>query len=519
MSSNKIRTRFAPSPTGNLHIGGARTALFAYLFAKHNDGDFLLRIEDTDRERFVEDATQGIIDSLGWLNILPDNINKPIIQSERLEIYKEHALRLVQSGNAYFCSCSKEKLDQERQEQIKQGLSPKYSGHCRDKILPNQNSTTIPEGVIIRMKIPKTGKIIVNDMIKGEVEFDAALLDDQVIIKSDGYPTYHLASVVDDYLMGITHVIRSDEWLPSTPKHIVLYETLGWSIPQFAHLPMVLGPDKSKLSKRHGATSVLEYKKLGYLPEALINFIAFLGWNPGTEQEIFSPEELMKEFSIEKVGKSGAIFNIEKLDWLNGYYIRQMPLEKLTELCIPYLSQRLKVESQKDKTQNNTPPLVIPALDAGIQTKNKFEIIETGEIIDLNYLKKIIALEQERLKTLSEIGDKTKYFFIEQPEYDASLLKWKNMTNEEIRVSLQKSYDIIKNINENNFNIENLKQIILDEAGKMGDRGRLLWPLRASLTGLRASPDPIAIMNVLGKEKTLKRLKGAVEIIDKNSKL
>jgi len=322
-----IKTRFAPSPTGELHVGGARTALFSYLFAKNRAGEFLLRIEDTDRERFVEGATERIIDSLKWLGIVADNINQPIVQSKRLDLYRKAAFDLVNAGKAYICTCSKEKLAADRERQKNAGLPPRYEGHCRDAKI---DLKTLADGCYtVRMKMPQSGKIIVNDLIRGKVEFDAALQDDQIILKSDGFPTYHLASVIDDFDSKITHVIRSEEWLSSTPKHLILYEMFGWPTPEFAHLSMILGHDHSKLSKRHGATSIIEYKKLGYLSEALVNFMALLGWNPKDEREIFSLTELTGEFSLDNVNKSDAIFDIEKLNYFNSERLKNLPFEKL----------------------------------------------------------------------------------------------------------------------------------------------------------------------------------------------
>lgn len=489
---NQVRTRFAPSPTGELHIGGARTALFNYLFAKKNNGQFFLRIEDTDIDRLVLDADKNIIEAVLWLKIKFDG--QPIYQSTNLNIYKELAEKLVKEGKAYWCYCSEERLKNLRQEQIKQKLAPKYDGFCREKNLgPKQ-------GAVIRLKMPLKGETIINDLIHGQIVFKNELLDDQVLLKSDGYPTYHLANVIDDYKAEISHVMRSDEWLPSTPKHLILYQAFEWPPPQFAHLSMVLGPDKTKLSKRHGATSILKYRQQGYLPEALVNFMAFLGWNPGDEREIFSLEELIKEFSLERVQKSGAIFNIEKLDWLNGYYLRQMDLDKLTETCIPYLESRgvLKIQNCLLFTHS----------------KSKFKIINTSEIVDFNWLKKIVALEQERLKKLSEIGELTEFFFKDKLKYKPELLRWKKMINQEIKVALDKLCDIISGIKEKDFNKEKIEKILIAEAGKLKDKGELLWPLRIALTGRQASPGPFEIMEVLGKKKTLKRIKWAREIIN-----
>ena len=318
----EIITRFAPSPTGEPHIGNFRTALFEYLFAKHSGGKFLLRIEDTDRERYVESSVQTIKDLLNWLGIIPDNIDEPAVQSERLEIYQKYARELVEKGDAYICTCSKEDLEAERKDQEAKHLPPKYSGRCREKNLQlNSYNLQLPEGAVIRMKMPESGKIVIHDLIRGDVEFDLSLSDDQVILKSDGFPTYHLAAIVDDHDMNVTHVIRGEEWLSSTPKHLTLYKMLGWKAPEFAHLSMILAPDKTKLSKRHGATSATEFKNLGYLPEALVNFIALLGWNPKDNRELFTLEELVSEFKIENVNKSPAIFDLQKLNSINAHYI------------------------------------------------------------------------------------------------------------------------------------------------------------------------------------------------------
>lgn len=469
----EIHVRFAPSPTGELHIGGARTALFNYLLTKKNKGKFFLRVEDTDINRLVKGADKRIIEALNWLGLKFDG--RPIYQSKRLNIYKKLVEKLVVEGKAYWCHCSQERLEKLRQEQIEQKLAPKYDGFCREKKLGPK------EGGVVRLKMPLQGETIVNDLIHGQIIFKNELLDDQVLLKSDGYPTYHLANVIDDHQMQITHVMRSDEWLPSTPKHLVLYQSFGWQPPEFAHLPMILGPDKSKLSKRHGATSILEYRKQGYLSETLINFMVLLGWNPGTEEEIFTLKDLEKKFSLERVGESGAIFNIERLNWLNGYYIRQMKIKDLAIKCIPYLENLY-----------------------GGDLLKKF-----GK----NKIQKIVALEQERMKKLSEIEEKTKYFFVEKIDYDPEILKWKNMTDKETKESLKILCDIIEGIPDKQFETEIIKRAIMPQAEATGDRGGFLWPLRAALTGLRASPDPFNIMEILGKKKALKRLKEACEKI------
>jgi glutamyl-tRNA synthetase len=335
-SQKTVRTRFAPSPTGYLHVGGLRTALYNYLYAKKMGGQFILRIEDTDQTRRVEGAMENLIKTLEWAGLLWDEGPEkegekgPYIQSQRTEIYQEHAKKLVEEEKAYPCFCSAERLEKMREEQQKAGLPPKYDGHCRN--LPKEEVEKLMKEEkehVIRLRVPYNQRVEFKDVIRKKVVFDAKEIDDQVLIKSDGFPTYHLANVVDDHLMGITHVIRGEEWLPSTPKHVLLYQALGWKLPVFAHLPLLLNPDRSKLSKRQGDVAVEDYIEKGYSKEAIINFVAFLGWNPGDNREVFSLEELEKEFNLEKVQKAGAIFNLEKLDWYNWIWKQRKFYEEL----------------------------------------------------------------------------------------------------------------------------------------------------------------------------------------------
>ena len=327
------------------------------------------------------------------------------------------------------------------------------------------------------MIIPE-GKTKFKDLIRKDVEFNNKEIDDQVLLKSDGYPTYHLANVVDDHLMKISHVIRAEEWLSSTPKHIILYEYFGWKPPEFAHIPMVLAPDKSKLSKRHGATGVLEFKNQGYLPEAIINFLAFLGWNPGDNREIFSMQELIEEFSIDKVQKGGAIFNMEKLNWINGQYIRRLDTDKLVELCISYLKKTKLI------------------------TK-----------INKEYIAKIVVLQKDRLKKISDIVEFSDFFFKEKLEYDKDLLKWNGMSGGELKNILEKISEIFSGVPERDFTKEKLESILKAEAAKVGDNGKVFWPLRVALSGKKASPGPLEIAEILGKEKSVERVKSALEKI------
>jgi len=459
--ANKIRTRFAPSPTGNLHIGSARTALFNYLFARQNKGKMILRIEDTDLERSKKEYENDILNNLKLLGLDWDDFYR---QTERLELYKKYLQRLLDEGRAYYCFCSKEELEEMRQEQMSKGEAPRYNGKCSNiSRAETEKKIKAGEKPVIRFRIP-VKKVKFKDLIRGEIEFDSALLGDIVIAKDVNTPLYNFAVVVDDFEMKITHIIRGEDHLPNTPKQILIQEALALPTPTYAHLPLILGPDRSKMSKRHGAAAVKEYLDQGYLTEAIINFLALLGWSSGTDKEIFSLKELVKQFSIEKIQKSGAIFNIQKLDYLNGVYIRQMPVKRLTELCKKY----------------------VPEIN-----------------------EQIISLFQERLKKLSEIGELSDFFFKDKLFFDKSLLKWKGMSDQDITSSLAKSIEVISGIKK--WNKENIEAALLKEAGQ--ERGRLLWPLRVALSGKKASPPPFDIAEILGKEKTLKRLEYAKNLL------
>jgi nondiscriminating glutamyl-tRNA synthetase len=506
----EVRTRIAPSPTGHMHIGLARTALFNYLYAKKHLGAFILRIEDTDSERSSLESEKNIIENLKWLGIDWDEgpiINNqkeelgnygPYRQSKRQKIYAKYLRKLLDEKKAYYCFCSEEELEAQRQYQMSQGLAPKYSGKCA-----KLDEKTVKKYLfekkqpVIRFKV-KAEKINFNDLIRGKVEFDTGLIGDIVIAKNINYPLYNFAAVIDDFEMKISHIIRGEEHISNTPKQILIQKALSFPQPFYAHLPLILGEDRSKLSKRHGSFSVSEFKKEGYLPETLVNFVAFLGWNPGDElkkedkssfyrfagareREIYSIASLIKEFSLEKVQKSGAIFNIKKLDFLNGFYIRHRSIEKLTELCLPYLI-RAKLLRQEDA--------------------------------DMDLLKKIVLIYQERLKKISEIVELADYFFKEELDYNKRLLQWKNMTEQEIKDSLSQSEKTLSEIQAGEWNKQNLENILMPQAEKMTNRGNLLWPLRAALTGKKSSAGPFEVAEILGKEKTLKRIKQAKKLLD-----
>lgn len=465
-----IITRFAPSPTGELHVGGARTALFAFLFAKHHGGKFLLRIEDTDRERYVPESVGHIIEALDWLGLTPDNRNEIVTQSERLPIYKKHALELLDSGNAYICTCSKEKLAADRERQTLEKKPPRYEGHCRDL---NIKMTDAEKGnYVIRMKMPKEGIVTVKDLIRGDVVFDISLFDDQVLLKSDGYPTYHLASIVDDHEMNITHVIRAEEWLPSTPKHMLLYGMFGWKMPEFAHLPMILAPDRSKLSKRHGATGVFEYKKLGYLPDAMVNFIALLGWHLTEDKEILTLNELIENFSLERIQKGGAIFDVQKLNWLNSEYIKTKTAGELFEMLSELYGEKSVLLNDKETTL------------------------------------KLLDLGKTRMEKLSDFTALKESF--EPQNYAGALLIFKKKTKEDAILHLSKALEILKSLLINEFSLANLESRIMPYANDAG-RGDVLWPLRVALSGKDKSPGPFEIMDIIGKEESLRRIELAIK--------
>lgn len=478
-----VRVRFAPSPTGLLTLANARAALFNYLFAKKEGGKFILRIEDTDLERSSSEFEKDLIESLQWLGIKWDEFYR---QSERIETYAKYLEKLLNDGVAYRCFCSEEELEAKRQEQMSRGEAPIYDGKCRN-LSDSEVKKNLAEGKksIIRFKSPQK-KVRFFDLIRGEVEFDSTLIGDFSIAKDLVTPLYNFAVVIDDFEMKISHIIRGEDHISNTPKQILLQEALNFPQPKYVHLPIVLGPDRTKLSKRHGSTAVSLYRKEGYLPEAIVNLIAFLGWNPGDEKEIYSMDELVKDFSLERVQKGGAVFNVERLDYLNGVYIRRKSLDELTELCQPYL----------------------PASPAG------------GPEADKKLLKKAIALYQERLKKLSEIKDLADFFFKDVLLYDKELLKWKNMTDGEVKEVLDKLYNILCDISEKDWTKEKLEKILMPEAEKMGlpaeaqgakagDRGYLLWPFRVALTGKKASAGPFEVAEALGKEKTLQRIKNA----------
>lgn len=485
----KIRTRIPPSPTGMFHVGSLRTALFDYLYAKKNDGDFILRIEDTDRVRFVEGATENIVESLFWASIPPDEgvtldsdgsltqvgEKGPYVQSERLEIYKQYAQQLIDQGNAFYCFCTKERLDELRKVQQLNKQPTGYDGHC--KTLGKEEAQAkldANESHVIRLNMPDEGTTSWNDMVRGEVSFENVLIDDQVLVKADGFPTYHLAVVVDDHLMEITHVFRGEEWLSSTPKHVVLYNMFGWEAPTHAHLPLLVNEKKQKLSKRQGDVSVYDFREKGYLPEALVNFVAFLGWNPGTDQEIFSLPELVDAFNFNNVNKAASVFNLEKLDWYNKQWMKKLSLEDLAERARPFFR------------------------DAKL---------ETGSW----KLEDLMRIGMDRATTLADIPGNVA-FILQQPQYNASMLVWKKADAADANEKLNKISKILANIEADSWTEEGIQEVIMPwiKENELGN-GNTLWPTRVALSGLEQSPGPFEIMAVLGKDRSLQRIGEAIE--------
>lgn len=480
MLNKPVKVRFAPSPTGFMHIGSVRTALYDYLLAKQTSGDFYLRLEDTDRERLVPESVEDIKEALRWYGLNWDG--EIMVQSERLAKYQSAAEMLLAKGQAYYCFCSKERLEKLRKEQEAKKLAPCYDRKCRS-LTEEEKEKSLKSGdnYVVRLKVPEQGSIKFKDIVRGEVTFDLSTVIDPILLKADGYPTYHLANVVDDHDMDITHVIRGEEWLSSIPIHLLLYEAFGWQKPQFAHLPMILAKDKSKLSKRHGAVAAMDYKKMGYLPEAVLNYLALLGWNPGDDREIFSLKELVKEFDINKIHKAGAIFDQEKLDWLNGHYIKQLPKEKLIELTLPFL----------DKIKD-------PALEQ-VQCGASKELAE-----------KAILLSQERMRKLSEIKDLTAFFF-ELPKYEKSLLFWKKQKVSDLKDILEEIKKNLANLSEKMWEKPKIEAILAEIVKNRGiSNGEVYWPFRALLSGLERSPGPGEIAEVLGKNETIKRVEKAI---------
>ncbi len=459
---NKVRVRFAPSPTGSLHIGGARTALFNWLFARHEKGTFILRIEDTDRERSTEEFTKSIMDGMKWLGF--DWDEGPYHQTERMGLYKEHVDKLMNEGKAYRCYCAPDELEARRQAMLAAGRKPKYDGTCRER-------TDKPDKPFaIRLKAPLTGVTAIDDLCRGHIEFDNKELDDLIIARSDGTPTYNFTVVVDDVTMGITHVVRGDDHLNNTPRQVLIYQAFGYPLPTFAHLPMIFGPDKKKLSKRHGATSVIEYEAMGYLPEAVVNYLARLGW-AYKDQEIFTREEMIEKFDLSVVGKAPSVFDTEKLNWVNSQHLAKYSDEQVAKITLPFLK------------------------GLGL------------EAADIGYAAKAIASERERGKTLKELAEVSAFYFRDHIDYDQnSATKWLGEKGKGILKTLKERLEKLDDFSEPA--IAKVFEGILSEMNlKMLD---VAQPCRVAMTGTTVSPGIHLVLSILGKKRVMERLERAI---------
>jgi len=474
-----VRVRYAPSPTGLPHVGNIRTAFFNWLLARRMGGKFIVRIEDTDVARTVPGATEGILEGLRWLGIDWDEGPEigggfgPYFQSQRLDIYQRFVQQMVEQGNAYYCHCSSERLEHMRAAQSANKRPTGYDRNCRDLGLKAAH------GAVIRFKTPRDGSTTFHDVIRGNVTFENSTLDDFVLLKSDGYPTYHLANIIDDHMMQISHVLRAEEWLSSTPKHLMLYEAVGFTPPVFAHLPMILGSDRSKLSKRHGAVSILEYKEQGYLPEAMMNFLALLGWSLDDKTELFSRDDLIQNFSLERISQTSAIFNNEKLSWMNGLYMRKLPENEFVSRAMPFMEKGL-------------PP-------------------EISRPLDVEYVKRVLPLIHERVKTLGDVAlkDLTWFFFTDDLDYDGEFLVDKKLDRCQTQRILKMACAKLSEMD--TFDVTTLENLLRPLAEEIGIKaGQLFGVLRIAVTGLSATPPLFQTMGVLGRSLCLKRIDKAI---------
>lgn len=485
---SEVRVRFAPSPTGYLHIGGLRTALYNYLYAKNNNGKFILRIEDTDQTRLVEDAIENLIESLKWAGVEYDEgvfvedgkvVEKgeygPYIQSHRLDIYKKYVDELIEKGHAYYCFCSKDRLDKLRDEQKVKGLVPKYDGFCKNIPLEEaKKRVENGEEHVVRLKLPHDVDIKFHDLVRGDIVINTNDIDDQVLLKSDGFPTYHMAVVVDDHLMKVTHIVRGEEWLPSTPKHIFLYDAFGWEKPEYVHLPTVLNKDRKKLSKRQGDVSVDDFRLKGYLPEAMINYLALVGWSPDDNEEILSLDQMVEKFSFERVSKTGGIFDKDKLNWVNGHYIRSSSIERITDLAIPYLVEAGYINKEF--------------------AKNNYE-----------WLKILVDTVKESLSTVMEVVEKVKFIFDEEVEVleEGALEILKGEQCEELFAAIIHELEGIEEID-----MEYAKTFMKTIQKATGIKGKnLFMPTRVAITGTEHGPEMVNIIYLLGKDKIINRVR------------
>ncbi|MCG8401670.1 MAG: glutamate--tRNA ligase [Firmicutes bacterium] len=484
---SEVRVRFAPSPTGPLHIGGARSALFNWLYARRSGGRFIVRIEDTDLERSSREWEENILDSLRWLGLDWDEgvaaggPDEPYRQTERLQLYRRHAGDLLESGWVYRCYCSEEELAAWREAQLAAGRLPGYPGKCRE-LSETDCKRLESEGrkPVLRFRVPEGKVITIRDTVRGDVSFDCNGIGDFIIVKSDGIPTYNFAVVVDDHLMGITHVIRAEEHLSNTPRQLLIFEALGWPLPEFAHVSLILGKDRSKMSKRHGATSVQQYRDMGYLPEALVNFLALLGWSPGTEDEVLTPEQLKQQFSLARVSKSPAVFDPEKLNWLNGYYIRHSPVERIAALAVPYLQKAGYLPEAVDEKL-------------------------------LGKVRLVMAAVREYLEYMAQVGEHARIFFVDPGHFDSEsleVLAWEHVPAvfEALNNKLAGMDGMLDE--------EGAKSVLKKLPKELGLGGKKVYqPLRAALTGRIRGPELHHLLPALGVHKVTQRLKKALAAV------
>lgn len=495
----KVRTRIAPSPTGFPHVGTAFQALFDWVYARRYDGQFLMRIEDTDQKRFIPGAEEVLHQAFSWLKIEPDEGPDiggdygPYRQSERLELYQKYAQQLIEEGHAYHCFCSQERLNKIREDQRKAGIPPKYDQHCRD-LDPKKVKQLLAEGKssVIRMKIPDNQEIKVNDKLRGEVVFDSSVVDDQVLIKSDGYPTYHLAVVVDDHLMKITHIVRGEEWLPSAPKHVLLYQYFGWQMPELIHTPTLRNPDKSKLSKRKGNTSLWWYREHGFLASAVKNFLALLVWKPSENQEIFTPEEMLKKFEWEEMNITGPIFDVKKLEWLNGKYMRQLSHQEMLEKLSGWIGW--VINNGQDK-------------EVVAQVKQMMSWQESDEEL----YAQAVGLSQQRARTLAEFYQLMDFYFLKQLDYDREDLLQKN-SPELMAGALRSTVEKLKQLEDRTADEweQSVRAVADEHELKHKD---LFMSMRSGLTARKFTPPLYDVMKALGWEESFRRLEAAADYV------
>ena len=495
MSNKRVRVRIAPSPTGDPHVGTAYIGLFNYAFAKHNQGDFLLRIEDTDRTRFSGDSEQQIFDSMKWLGLNYDEgpdvggDKGPYRQSERFHIYKEYAEKLVEKGEAYYCFCTSERLQKLRDRQVAMKQAPGYDGHCRNLTAEEVKSKLeAGEAYVIRLRMPYEGETIVKDELRGNIIFENSKIDDQVLLKSDGFPTYHLANIVDDYLMGITHVIRAEEWIASTPKHIQLYKAFAWEEPKWYHMPLLRNADKTKISKRKNPVSLNYYREEGYLREGLLNFLALMGWSLGGDKEIFTLDEMIENFSFDRISLGGPVFDLVKLGWVNNHHMRLKDIDELTKLALPYYIAK---GYYKDENLSE---------------------------VEYNKLKRIVEITREGAQTLKELPELSSIYFedeFELPIIDETMNKKERKSIEKLKSSLEteigkKSIALfVEKISKQNEDIseEKAKTILTELQEELGEGpGAVIMPLRAVVTGKARGADLYTVISIIGKKRTLDRV-------------